>query len=65
MKILSEKEELGIGSTDGCVRGYRDSKAKKKNKPKPKAVKMWGQLEQSASLSFDRQNFVNIFISSY
>lgn len=30
MKILSEKEELGIGSIDGCVKGYRDSKAKKK-----------------------------------
>lgn len=62
MKILSEKEEeLGIGSTDGCVRRYRDSKAKKKKNTE----KMWGQLEQSASLRFDRQNFVNIFISSY
>lgn len=59
MKILSEKEELGIGSTDGCVREYRTARQKKK-----KTEKMWGQLEQSASLRFDRQNFVNIFISS-
>lgn len=33
MKILSEREEeeqLGVGSTDGCVREYRTARQKKK-----------------------------------